>query len=155
MRPVLIAEAGSHPAGGFHPRMVRRHQLELACDLIQRHGFGVVAACRHHHAKFALVDQVGASAAQARGKDSIFRAGRASALHIAKDGDAGLKMRQFLKLVGQAQRVALMPDLKRGDLALGLQLLVQGLGAFERPFRRFQRRAHRSGSSRPRPRPQC
>ena len=43
-------------------------------------------------------------------------------------------MCQFLKLVGQAQCVALMPDLKRGDLSLGLQLLVQGLGAFESLF---------------------
>src|ERR1017187_4115197 len=100
--------------------MVRWHQVELACDLIQRHGFGVVAACRHHHAKLPRVDQIGASAAQAGRKDSIFRAGRASALYIAKDGEAGLKMGQFLKLRGQAQRVALMPDLKRGYLALGL-----------------------------------
>ena len=114
--------------------MVRWHQLDLACDLIERHGFGGVAACCHHHAKLAQVDQIGASAAQARRKDSIFRAGRASSLHIAKNGQAGLKMCQFLKLVGQAQCVALMPDLKRGDLSLGLQLLVQGLGAFESLF---------------------
>ena len=75
-------------------------KLEFACDLIQRHGFGAVAAGRHHHAKLARVDQIGASAAQTRGEDSVLRAGRASALHIAEDGHAGLKMGQFLKLRG-------------------------------------------------------
>ena len=39
-------------------------------------------------------------------------------------------MCQLLKLVGKAQRVALVPDLKRCDLAFALQLLVEGLGAF-------------------------
>ena len=36
-----------------------------------------------------------------------------------------------LELVGQAQRVVLMPHFKSGDGVLGLDLVVQGLGAIE------------------------
>src|ERR1019366_4568142 len=111
--------------------MVRWHQLDLARDLIQRHGFRAVTACRHHYAKLSFADQIGAGAAQARGKNPILRAWRAAALHVAKNRQAGFEMSQFLKLPGQAHRIALMPNLKRGDFTLGLYLPVQGLGAFE------------------------
>ncbi len=68
--------------------------------MIQWHGFGAIAAGCHHHAKLALVDQIGASTTQTRREDPVLRAGRTSALHIAQDGYAGLKMCQFLKLRG-------------------------------------------------------
>ena len=52
----LIPQAGSHPPGGFDPRMVRRHSLAFASDLFQRHGFRALATRGHHHAKNIFMD---------------------------------------------------------------------------------------------------
>ena len=50
----LIAQAGSHAPGGFHPRMIRRNDFAFAGDFFQRHRFRAVAARGHHHAENIL-----------------------------------------------------------------------------------------------------
>ena len=58
-----IAQADANVARRLDPRVIKRHEFHLAHYVGQGHRFGAIAARRHHHAKDALVDQVGAGGA--------------------------------------------------------------------------------------------
>jgi len=111
--------------------MVNRNAFAFARDFFQRHGFGVVAPRRDHHAVMFLVDEVGAGAAEARGQNAVRRRGRATALDVAENRDAGFKLSKFFEMFREAHGVASVADFQRGKFDLRLFFVVQGFGAFE------------------------
>jgi len=82
----LIAQAGSHPPGGFNPRMIGRNSLAFAGDFFQRNRFRALATRGHHHAEHVFLNQITARAAKPRGQQTVRGRRRAAALYVAEDG---------------------------------------------------------------------
>ena len=119
--------------------MAGRDDFALAGDFFQRHGFRAVAASGHHHAGYVFVDQIGARAAQPGGEQAVGGRGRAAALDVAENRDAGFEVREFLKLPGEAHGVAGVPGFERGEFNLGLFFVVQSAGALALAFGGLER----------------
>ncbi len=115
-------------AGALDPRMVQRDRLASAGGLFERNGFGAVAADADHDAINAAVDEVGGGGTEPRGEQPVNGGGRAAALNVAQDGDAGFEAGQFLKLFGKTQGIAGMMHFKLGKCGLGLFLFLLGIG---------------------------
>ena len=98
--------------------MVWWNDFAFAGDLFQRHGFRAITTRSHHHPENTFMNQIGACAAQPRGKQTIRRRWRAAALHVTKNRDTGFEVREFLELSGQTHRVAIMFCFKGGQLKL-------------------------------------
>ena len=117
-------------AGGFDPGMVEGNVAAFAGDFLQRHEFGAFAARGDHDAEGSLVDGVRARGPEPRGEEAVHGGGRAAALDVAEDGDAGFEVGEFLKLMREAQGVAAVARLEFGEGGLGLLFFVLGFGLF-------------------------